>query len=307
MELNQLRGFYTLARERSFSKAASRLSLTQPAISLQIKALEEELGEVLFERQRKAVRLTAAGEVLYQHVRTVLETLEEAKSDIAGLRKLLRGHLSVGTSDTNCTYILPDVIGQFRARYPEVRVDIRNNKSSRILQLVVDNEVDVGLATLPLAHHQVTTQVVYRCIDVLICPYDHPLRRKRSVLLKDISPYPLLVFPQGSTTRGLLEAAFRQAGLPLNVAMNLGSVEVMKRFVEIGLGVSIVPRIAVTEEVASGRLAAVPIRGLPAREIGLVEHKSKRRSAAAVAFLELLSAHVRQHGELESLGDPSSN
>ena len=299
MELNQLRGFDALARERSFSKAASRLSVTQPAISLQIKALEEELGEALFERQRKAVRLTAAGEVLYQHVQTVLETLEEAKSDIAGLRQRLRGHLAVGTSDTNCTYILPEVIGQFRAHYPEVRVDIRNNKSSRILQLVVDREVDFGLATLPLAHHQVTTQVVYRCIDVLICPCDHPLSRKGSVSLQDISDYPLLVFPQGSTTRRLLETAFRRAGLPLQVAMNLGSVEVMKRFVEIGLGVSVVPRISVTDEVRAGRLAAVRIRDLPAREIGLVEHQAKRRSAAATAFLDLLSAHVQQHRELD--------
>jgi len=305
MELNQLRGFYTLARERSFSKAASRLSLTQPAISLQIKALEAELGEPLFERHRKAVRLTAAGEVLYQHVHTVLATLEEAKSDIAGLRQLLRGHLAVGASDTSCTYIFPEVIGQFRSQYPEVRLDIRNNKSSRILQLVMDNEVDFGVVTLPLAHHQVTTQIVYRCIDVLICPCDHPLSRKRTVSLQEISTYPLLVFPQGSTTRSLLEAAFRQAGLSLNVAMNLGSVEVIKRFVEIGLGVSIVPRIAIADEVQSGRLAAVPIRALPAREMGLVEHKSKRRSAAATAFLDLLSAHVQQQGELKPLREIS--
>jgi DNA-binding transcriptional LysR family regulator len=294
MELNQLRGFYALARERSFSKAASRLSLTQPAISLQIKALEAELGESLFERHRKAVRLTTAGEVLYQHVQSVLASLEEAKSEIAGLQQLLRGHVAVGTSDTICTYILPEMIRKFRSQYPAVRVDIRNNKSSRILQMVLDNEVDFGLATLPLAHPQVSTDVVYCCRDILICPWDHPLSRKRIVSLAQISAYPLLVFPAGSTTRGLLEAAFRQADLPMQVAMNLSSVESIKRFVEIDLGVSIVPHVAVTEEERAGRLAALPIRGLPPREIGLIERKSKRRSAAATAFLQLLRDHAER-------------
>lgn len=294
MELNQLRGFCALARERSFSKAASRLSLTQPAISLQIKALEDELGETLFERHRKAVRLTPAGEVLYQHVHAILASLEEAKSEIAGLQQLLGGHLAVGTSDTICTYILPEIIRKFRSQYPAVRVDIRNNKSSLILQMVLDNEVDFGLATLPLAHPQVSTDVVHSCRDILICPCDHPLSRKRRVSLVQISPYPLLVFPAGSTSRGLLETAFRQADLPMQVAMNLSSVEIIKRFVEIGLGVSIVPHVAVTEEERAGRLAAIPIRDLPPREIGLVERRSKRRSAAATAFLKLLRGHVEQ-------------
>ena len=294
MELNQLRGFYALARERSFSKAASRLSLTQPAISLQIKALEDELGESLFERHRKGVQLTTAGEVLYQHVQSVLASLEEAKSEIAGLQQLLRGHVAVGTSDTICTYILPEIIRKFRSQYPAVRVDIRNNKSSRILQMVLDNEVDFGLATLPLAHPQVSTDVVYCCKDILICPSGHPLSWKRRVSLAQISPYPLLIFPNGSTSRGLLEAAFRQADLPMQVAMNLSSVEIIKRFVEIDLGVSIVPHIAVTEEERAGRLAVIPIQGLPSREIGLIERKSKRRSAAATAFLRLLRDHVER-------------
>ncbi|PON10581.1 hypothetical protein C2W62_49320, partial [Candidatus Entotheonella serta] len=182
-----------------------------PSISMQIKALEEELGEPLFERHRKGVRLTTAGEVLYRHVQSVFAGLEEAKSEIAGLEQLLRGHITVGTSDTNCTYILPDVIREFRVQYPEVRIDIRNNKSSVILQLVLENEVDFGLATLPLAHPQVTTTGVYRCRDVLICPRDHPLSRKRAASLAQISAYPLLIFPAGSVTRGLIEAAFRQA------------------------------------------------------------------------------------------------
>ncbi len=191
------------------------------------------------------------------------------------------------------TYILPDVIREFRVQYPEVRIDIRNNKSSVILQLVLENEVDFGLATLPLAHPQVTTTGVYRCRDVLICPRDHPLSRKRAASLAQISAYPLLIFPAGSVTRGLIEAAFRQADVPIQVAMNLSSVEIINRFVEIDLGVSIVPYIAVTEEVKAGRLAAIPIRDLPTREIGLIERKSKRRSTAVTAFLQLLRDHVQ--------------
>ena len=292
MELTQLRSFYAIARERSVTRAVARLGLTQPALSLQIKALEAELGEVLFTRQRKQMQLTQAGELLYQHVQTVLTTLEEAKEEMAALQHLLRGHLAIATSDTNCAYILPPVLRQFRAQYPQVRIDIRSRMSSQVLQLVVEHEVDFGIATLPIAHRQVTTETLFHREEVVICPGDHPLSRAASVSLAQLSPYPLLALSPGSTSRQFLDMAFQHAGVPMQVAMNLGSIEVIKRFVESGLGVAIVPRIAVAEEAQQGRLVAIPIPDLPARAIGLVERQDKRRSPAAVAFLHMLRTHL---------------
>ena len=128
----------------------------------------------------------------------------------------------------------------------------------------------------------------------MICPVDHPLSSASTVSLAQVSPYPLLALSPGSTSRQLLDLAFQHAGVPMQVAMNLGSMEVMKRFVEIGLGVAVVPRVAVAEEVQQGRLAALPVENLPARDIGLVERKDTRRSPAAVAFLHLLRTHLAQ-------------
>ena len=305
MELIQLRSFALIARERSVTRAAARLGLTQPALSLQIKALEAELGEALFIRQRKQMRLTQAGDVLYRYAQTVLATLEEARAEVASLRQELRGHLAFATSDTNSAYVLPAVLQQFRALYPQVRIDIRDRMSSQVLQLVVEHEVDFGIATLPLAHRQVTTAFLFHREEVVICPPDHPLSQASILSLSQVSPYPLLALSPGSASRQLLDTAFAQAGVAMQVAMSLGSMEVLKRFVEIGLGVAIAPGVAVAEEVKHGRLAAVPIQDLPARQIGLVERKDTRRSRAASAFLRLLQGRLgqftssRPYGELD--------
>ena len=180
MEFHQLRSFCEIARERSFTRAAARLALTQPAISLQIKALEEELGESLLVRHRTRLRLTPAGELLYQHAQAVLASLEAARNDITAFRQGLRGHVALATSDTNSTYILPEVLRQFRECYPQVRIDIRDKMSSQVLQLVLDHEVDFGLATLPLLHPQVTTEMLFTREDVVICPPGPRWRGSRS-------------------------------------------------------------------------------------------------------------------------------
>lgn len=295
MEFHQLRSFCEIARERSFTRAAARLALTQPAISLQMKALEEELGEPLLIRHRTRLRLTPAGELLYQHAQTVLASLEAARADITAFHQGLRGHVALATSDTNSMYILPEVLRQFRECYPQVRIDIRDKMSSQVLQLVVDQEVDFGLATLPLLHPQVATEVLCTREDVVICAPGSPLAREPVVSLAQVSPYPLLALARGSMSRQLLEVAFQQARVPMQVAMNLGNIEVIKRFVAIGLGLAIVPRVAVMDEVRAGRIVAISIHGLAVREIGLVERTGKRRSAAAAAFLQLLRAYVTRH------------
>ena len=292
MELHQLQGFYEVAREGSFTRAADKLYLTQPAISLQLKGLEEELGETLFERRRRNARLTPAGEILFRRAKAVFDELAAARDEIGGLRQVLRGRLVIGTSDTNCSYVLPPVLRGFRDRYPEVEIDIRNKMSSEVGRMVLGDEVDLGLATLPVRHRSLVNEVLFARRDVLICRPDHELAGKRSTTLKRVAAQPLLALEQGSTTRKLMDEMFLRAGLDAEVAMNLGSIEVLKRFVEIGLGLALVPEVAVGAETAAGRLAAVPVAGLPARDIGLVEHKGRRRSPAAAAFVEMLQAQL---------------
>ena len=290
MELHQLRGFHEIARQGSFTKAADRLFLTHPAISLQLKALEEEVGEPLLERGKR-IRLTPAGEILLRRTRAALAELDSAQAEIASLRQELRGRLVIGTSDTNSTYVLPDVLRSYRESYPQVEVDIRNKMSTEVGRLVVDDEVDLGLATLPVRDRERLQegQPLFTRQDVLICPPEHELAARKQIGLKAVAELPLLALEQGSTTRFLLDQSFRQVELTPRVTMNLGSIEVIKRFVEIGFGVAIVPMIAIAQEVADGRLHPVAVRGLSPRQIGLIEHRGRRRSPAAAAFVELLS------------------
>ncbi len=295
MDLHQLRGFFEIAREGSFTRAADKLFLTQPAISLQIKALEEELGEVLFERQRKGIRMTPAGEILYGRAQEVFERLEMAREEIAALQDELQGLLVIGTSDTNCTYILPPVLQEFRTEYPRVEIDIRNRMSPEVVHLVLDNEVDFGLTTLPVRQRSLVSETLFQRRDVLICQPDHAFGRRKYVRLQELVEYPLLALERGSTSRQLMEDAFRQTEVTPQVGMNLGSIEVIKCFVEVGMGIALVPEVAVTEEVEAGRLVAIRVRGLKARSIGLIEHQGRRRSPAAQAFLEMLKENLQKN------------
>ena len=294
MDLYQLRGFFEIAREGSFTRAADKLFLTQPAISLQIKALEQELGEILFERMRKSIRLTPAGEVLYRRVQEVFDRLEVAREEIAALRQVLRGRLVIGTSDTNCTYLLPGPLQQFRRQYAEVELDIRNRMSAEIGQMVLGHEVDFGLATLPAKHRDLVSEELFERSDVLVCRPDHPLAQRKYVRLQDVVEHPLLALERGSTSRRLMEEAFIRAKLELQPAMNLASIEVIKRFVEIGMGIAVVPRMAVEKEAAAGLLQSVRVRGLAPRTIGLIEHRGRRRSPAVQAFLDILRDHIEK-------------
>ena len=249
------------------------------------------MGEALLERGHKRIRLTPAGEILLRRTRAVLAELDSAHAEIASLKQELRGRLVIGTSDTNSTYVLPDVLRSYRESYPLVEVDIRNKMSTEVGRLVVDDEVDLGLATMPIRDRErlEESQALFTRQDVLICPVDHALASRKQIALKAVAELPLLALEPGSTTRYLLDQSFRQADLKPRVSMNLGSIEVIKRFVEIGFGVAIVPKIAIGQEVASGRLHSMAVRGLSPRPIGLVEHRGRRRSPAVAAFVGLLS------------------
>lgn len=295
MDLDQMRGFLETAREKSFTKAAEKLFLTQPAVSLQIKALETELGTKLFERRGKQVLLTEAGRLLFERSEEVLALVSRVQQDIASLDELKSGRLSVGTSDTNCAYVLPPVVKSFRDAYPGVELRLTDRMSAEVVRLVLEGVVDFGLATLPVAESRVKTEFLFVRDDVVICPAGHPLGQYSQVQFEDLVNYPFLMLEKGSTSRALLDRILLEAGLQAKVVMELGSIEVIKRFVEIGLGISLVPEVAVREEVRNKRLVAVRVDGLPGREVGVVLRRGGHLSRASEVFLEFLKAHVQTH------------
>jgi DNA-binding transcriptional LysR family regulator len=296
MNLEQLRGFYTVAQECSFTKAAKKLFRTQPAISSQIKLLEDELGEPLFQRIGKTVRLTQAGEILRQHVVSIFDHLDIAQRQIQELHGLQRGRLVIGSSDTITIYILPEILKTYRQRYPNIEIAIRNKTSLEVAELVLEGVVDFGIVTLPIEHEMLHVEVLCAYPDVAICPPDHPLANQKMVSLIDLSSYPLLLLEPGSNTRRFLEQVFADYNVPLHSAMDLGSVDVIKQMVAIGLGVSIVPLYAVEAGSDAEELVALPLKELPPRQIGVIRNRqSDYLSLAGKEFVSMFKRYIKKN------------
>lgn len=289
MELSQLQSFAQAAQLGSFTKAAEALYITQPALSAQIKSLERELGVPLFERRNRRVYLTEIGAQLLQRVQAILTLVEQMQIDVAEHLGLEAGQIRIGTSDTICLYLLPDVIEQFTARYPGIEIALTNKPSTETVALLRAGLVDFGIVTLPQPTELTITELT-QLEDVLICHPQHDLLRQPSLTLADIAAHRLLLLEESSTSRALLDQQFAAAGVQPEV-MDLGSVEVIKRYVAIGLGIGIVPRAAVAVECAQGALHALALPWLPQRTIGIVRRRHSALSPGDRAFIALLQAH----------------
>jgi DNA-binding transcriptional LysR family regulator len=262
-------------------------------VSLQIKALEQELGEDLFERRGRGLYLTAAGQVLRERAERILELAEDARREIDAIDGLRTGSIQIGTNDSNCLYVLPDVIREFRIDFPGVQVHLNNGHSSQVATWVADGAAEIGIVTLPIESAPLASEVLYPREDVLICPPGHPLLDLRVISPADLAGHPLLLLHGGSMSHSILLRALRQDPSGPTRIMNVGSIEVIKRYVEIGLGVSVVPRLNVTHEVSDARLHARTLDWLPASEVGVVRRRNGYLSPAARVFLERLRTHVR--------------
>ncbi|MEM7129794.1 MAG: LysR family transcriptional regulator [Chloroflexota bacterium] len=292
MNLNQLRGFWETASERSMSRAADKLFLTQPALSLQIKALEEELGQTLFERQGRQLLLTDSGRFLQERAKEILDLVERTQQEVATYQNLERGRITIGTNDTNCLYLLPSLLSTFREAFPGIELSLTNRKTSEVAALVISGEVDFGIGTLPIPEPRITTETLCWREDVAICSYSHPLVTNQQVTLGDLAEYTLLMLEQGSSSRGALERMMAERGVIPKMTMDLGSIEVIKRFVEINLGIGIVPGIAVADEVKAKRLRAFRLDWLPPSAIGILQRRNGYLSPASQLFLKMLKNHV---------------
>ncbi len=289
LEAERLRVFRAVAREGSFSRAAARLHRTQPAISQAIRALEEEIGEALIVRLGRSNALTEAGRLLLQAAEDSARVLEEGLAQLEARRALLRGELVIGTSDTTACYLLPPVLARFRARHPAIELRIANRPSPRTAEQVRAREVDLGLVTLPLpVTRGLRVERLMEREDVAILPPDHALAHRRRLSPSDLLDHPLVLLDRGSQTRHLIDRALRDQGRPPHIAMELASIEVVKRMVTLGFGVSIVPAVAVEAEVGAGTLLARPILPRKAqRALGAVTVDRGSPSPAAAAFLAI--------------------
>jgi DNA-binding transcriptional LysR family regulator len=290
MELWQLGVFNAVAEEKSFSRAGQRIGRTQPAISSAIKLLEGELGEPLFDRMGKSIRLTTAGELLFEYSRRLLGLRDEAVLAIGELRGLSRGTLRLGANETTCLYLLPEVLSAFTQAYPQVQVDIQRAITRSITERVVEGKLDFGIVTLPVKNARLEAITIHRDEMALIVGPAHALASRRSVKMAELQDQPFILHKIGTTTRERLAKHFNDGGVKMKVTMELASIETIKRFVSIGMGISIVPRLCIAKEIEEGSLKALAIRDARfQRKLGLIYNKNRYQSQAARAFLVLIS------------------
>ena len=292
MEFDQLKGFYYVSRLRSFTAAAGKLFLTQPAVSLQIKALEQELGEKLFERGGRRVALTAAGEALFRLAEEIVGKLDEVRVVMNELRNLERGRFSLGTSDTTSLYFIPELIREFRRAHPKIEIQIHNRISQEIVRSVVDGEVDLGIVSLPLGERRLEVRPLHRHRLTLVVARDHPFAGRKVVRPSDLSGEPMIALERTSTTQSRIDAYLRDHGVAPRTVIELGSFEIIKKFVAIGLGVALVPECAV-ERKPDG-VEMIPLsKAPPPLELGAIHRKDRFLSQSARAFLALAVEHFR--------------
>ncbi len=287
MDFDQLETFLEVARHASFSRAAEKRFRTQPAISSQIRALEEEVGAKLFDRSGGKVSLTAAGKIFQKYTEETLEFRKAVLTAIAEAERVPRGEIIVGANEGTCLHILPEVFAEFKKQYPDVAVNIKRSYYAKILESVIDNSVDFGVVSLPITDNRLTVVLVHRDELIIIAPPHHPLAKMKSAAVAEVAKFPL-VMPTAGHTRDALEELFHEHKLKPQYAMELDSSELLKRFVAANVGVGFIARSNVQADVAAGLLAALPMADAQVRrDLALVFRKDKALSRAALAFIDI--------------------
>ena len=291
MDFDQLETFLEVARHASFSRAAEKRFRTQPAISSQIRGIEEEVGAKLFDRSGGKVSLTAAGKAFLKYVEETLDARKAMMVAIAEMERVPRGEIIVGANEGTCLHILPHVFAEFKKQYPDVSVNIKRADYAKVLESIIDNSVDFGVVSLPVNDNRLTVVLIHRDELVLITPPHHALGKMKSATIADASKYPLIV-PKAGHTRDAIEQLFHERRLKPNFTMELDSSELLKRFVAAEVGIGFISRSNVEEDVRAKAVAAIPIADAHVRrDLALVFRKDKALSRASLAFIDIAVKH----------------
>jgi DNA-binding transcriptional LysR family regulator len=288
MDFDQLQTFLEVARNMSFSRAAEKRFRTQPAISAQIRALEEEVGAKLIDRSGGKVALTAPGKAFLEYVDHTLEQRRTIINTLAEMEHVPRGEIVVAANEGTCLHILPEVFAEFKKLYPKVSVNVKRSEHTSILECIIDNSVDFGIVSLPVHDKRLTTVLIHRDELVIIASPKHPISKLKSLLVADLARQQLLV-PKMGRTRDTIERLFDDQKVRPAISMELDSSELMKRFVAANVGIGFIARSNVEQDVGAGTLVELPVPGSQIRrDLGLVFRKDKALSRAARAFIDIV-------------------
>jgi DNA-binding transcriptional LysR family regulator len=293
----RLQVFYTVAKQLSFTKAAETLYMTQPAVTFQVKQLEEHFNTRLFERSHGRISLTPAGNLVMGYAERILAMSQEMEARVAELTGHVTGPLMIGASTTIAEYQLPSILGKFKARYPEVAARLMVANSETIENKVADHSLDVGLIE-STPHHP--TLKVHACCDdelAMICAPDNKLAKRISISPRELALQPYVQREMGSGTREVVDSYFREHGInpdDLVTEMELGSPEAIKGAVQAGLGVAVLSASTVSKEIRLGELVAVPLDPPLRRPLSLVYAPDKFRSKLLDAFIGFVEDRFKE-------------
>ena len=303
MDFDQLHTFLEIVRLKSFSRAAQTCFRTQPAISAQIRQMEQELGTSLFERFGSRISLTTAGKIFSEYAQQLLEVRRQAIEAVGELDRIPKGELVIAANEATCVHVLPGVFSNYKQRFHEVQLQVTRAYGARAVQAVLENSVDFAVTQLPLQERKLEIVKVYSDEVRLLVPPGHPLARAKSVTAEEVTGFPLLL-PKTGRTRAQIDQFLEPAESRIKISMELESSEMIKRFVMAGLGIGFMGMANAQEEIDSGRLQGLSLAPQPLmRTLGLVYRRDKPLSRAALGFIEVVlefAKRVETDGSLEA-------
>ncbi len=294
----RLQVFHTVARLLSFTKAAEHLHMTQPAVTFQVRQLEEHFNTRLFDRTHNRISLTEAGERVYEFADRIFTLYGEMENSVRELTGEVSGVLLIGASTTIAEYMLPALLGDFKSKYPDVNIRLQVANTDHIVSLVENNTIDLGVVEAPVSNKNLVVETCRMDQMVLIVPKGHELAREKSVAIGRLLDYPYICREEGSGTREVMLEHLNASGVEscnLNIVMELGSPEAVKGAVEAGMGISIISRATISKELALGTLVAVNIDPNIERPFSFVHQKQKFRLRAIEKLLDFARNYCKDH------------
>jgi len=294
----RLHVFYSVARLLSFTKAAETLHMTQPAVTFQVRQLEEHFNTRLFDRTHNKISLTEAGEKVYEYAERIFQLYNEMENSVRELTGEISGVLILGASTTIAEYMLPSLLGDFKAKYPDVNIRLKVSNTDGIVSMVEHNVIDLGVVEAPVNNKNLAVDVCRTDKLVAIVPPRHELAKQDRVSLNQITEFPYICREEGSGTREVILDYLRDAGVDssqLNIIMELGSLEALKGAVEAGIGISIVSQATLAKEIQLGTLAVLDLDPPLQRPFSFVHQKHKFRQRAMEELLDFARKYCETH------------
>ncbi len=296
----RLQVFHTVARLLSFTKAAETLHMTQPAVTFQVRQLEDYFNTRLFDRTHNRISLTQAGERVYEYSERILDLYGEMDNSVRELTGEISGVLMLGASTTIAEYMLPEMLGVFKKKYPSLVVRLKVGNTDGVVQMIENNVIDLGIVEAPVLNKKLQVELCRNDELVLVVPPKHPLAGKTSVSLKEIVEYPYIWREEGSGTREVIRDQLEHAGInpdDLDVVMELGSLEAVKGAVEAGIGMTILSQSSIQKELRLSTVIAIPLEPRLTRPFSFVHQKQKFRLRAVEELLEFAREYCAQQSK----------